>query len=119
LPLRGPWSHALELLLLAVLGLTGCGGNSTSYDSQPSPSVEESSAGAPEASELSRSQACDAFLETVGDFTMSDSKSAKAFTKLAQRTADPSLAAAIQRVADGFARRDPSVSASEVNSLCR
>jgi len=58
------------------------------------------------------------FLETVGDFTMSDSESAEAFNTLARRTADPSLAAAIQRVADGFARNDPAVSAAEVNSLC-
>ena len=112
----------MKALALALLMLGACGGTQPgappTYDSQPSPFVEEPLPRTPEASGLSRSQACDAFLETVSDLTMSDSESAEAFSELAQRTADPSLAAAIQRVADGFARSDPSISASEINSLC-
>lgn len=75
---------------------------------------------------LSRVESCqrfydtvgDRFYDTVGDLSMSDAQWAVAFSALARQTADPALAAAIERVADGFARGAPSISSTEVQALC-
>lgn len=70
-------------------------------------------------SQLSRPEACDEFNKITADYTMTDQQSATAYRSLAKQTADPPLAAAIQRVASGFARSEPAVSSAEVMSLCR
>jgi sarcosine oxidase gamma subunit len=69
--------------------------------------------------QVSRSEACEQFNKVVADYATTDQQSASAFSSLAARTEDPALAAAIQRVANGFARSDPAVSSAEVTSLCR
>ena len=70
-------------------------------------------------SQLSRPEACDEFNKITADFKMTDQQSATAYRSLAERTEDPAVAAAIQRVASGFARSDPAISSSEVLALCR
>lgn len=70
-------------------------------------------------SQVSRPEACDEFNKITADFKMTDQQSATAYRSLAERTEDPALAAAIQRVASGFARSDPAISSSEVLTLCR
>jgi hypothetical protein len=74
---------------------------------------------APASGKLARAESCRQFFATVADFRMTDQQSAVAFSRLAQQTADPTLAAAIRRVADGFARNAESLSSAEVQTLCR
>ncbi len=57
-------------------------------------------------------------MNITADFRLTDDESAAAYMALAQQTADPTLAAAIQRVADAFARHSRSISSSEVQALC-
>jgi hypothetical protein len=68
--------------------------------------------------ELSRAAVWSEFLAITADYTLTDDESAFAYGAIAQETADPTLAAAVQRVADGFARGDPAVSSAEVRALC-
>ena len=74
---------------------------------------------APAAGKLSRAESCKQFYATGADLRLSDQQSAIAFGNLARQTADPTLAAAIQRVANGFARSAESISSTEVQALCR
>ena len=71
------------------------------------------------AARLTRAQSCQRFLTIVSDFKLNDDQSAVALSVLTQQTSDPTLAAAIQRVADGFARHASSISSTEVQALCR
>lgn len=68
---------------------------------------------------LSRAESCRQFVSITADFRLTDQQSAVAYTNLARQTADPTLAAAIQRVADGFASNAASISSAEVQALCR
>ena len=69
--------------------------------------------------QLSRAEACRRFSEIVANFRLTDQQSAVAFRTLAQQTSDRTLAAAIQRVGDAFARNAPAISSTEVQGLCR
>lgn len=71
------------------------------------------------ATKLTRTESCGRFYAIVGDLKLNDDQSADAFSDLARQTADPSLAAAIQRVADGFARHASAISSVDVQALCR
>jgi len=59
------------------------------------------------------------FLAIVADLGLDDTQSGVAMSRLAGATADPSLAVAIERVANAFFRRAPQISSSEVQALCR
>jgi uncharacterized protein (DUF58 family) len=106
---------------LLVALLTACGG----HGDPAAPATTRAAVStvlsptAPVAPKLSRADACRRFTAITADFRMTDDQSAIAFGMLARETADPVLAAAIQRVADGFARHASAISSSEVQSLCR
>lgn len=71
------------------------------------------------AGKLTKVGACQQFYNITADVRLTDDESAAAYSMLAQQTADPTLAAAIQRVADAFARHSQSISSAEVQALCR
>ena len=106
---------------LSVAFLTACGG-----DGDPAaPATTRATAPtvlpplSPVAPKLSKAEACRQFTAITADFRMTDEQSAAAFGALARQTADPALAAAIQRVADAFARRALSIPSNEVQAMCR
>lgn len=70
------------------------------------------------AGKLSRADACRRFLDIMADLRLNDDQSAVATGALAQQTADPALAAAIQRIAAAFARHASSIPLTEINALC-
>ena len=101
------------LALVVLLTATACSG--------PEPSQADEAAAASEAAEVvnaTTAGTCAAFERTVADFSMTDEQSAAAFYEIASRTGNEALAAAINRVARGFATHDPAVSAAEVQGLC-
>ncbi len=104
---------AMAIVLFLALG--GCAGDGSSLQEDEPTTARNGS----QSARLSRVEACERFSRTVADFKMTDQQSATAFGNLARETADPALRAAIQRVSDGFARSEPSVSSAEVISLCR
>ena len=111
---------------VAAMALAGCGDDSepgapvtTRAVATTSRSTALPTTAAPSAGKLSRAEACKQFYATIADLRLNDQQSAVAFTALAGRTADPTLAAAIQRVANGFARNAESISSTEVQTLCR
>lgn len=107
---------------VTVLALAGCGDDRK--PAAPATTATPRSTVLPPltpdtAAKLSRAESCRQFFATVADFRMTDQQSAVAFANLARQTADPTLAAAIQRVANGFARNAESISSAEVQTLCR
>lgn len=79
------------------------------------PSTTAASVGA---GKLSRADACRRFFDIMADLRLNDDQSAVATGALAQQTADPALAAAIQRIAAAFARHASSIPLTEINALC-
>ncbi|MEA2827764.1 MAG: hypothetical protein QOG43_2203 [Actinomycetota bacterium] len=140
---RRVWLVAVAGWAMALLVATGCsdgrkaaapstpssvtstvGGQAgeTSTPGEPSPAAEPSTTVASTTTlpgPLSREQACARFDAIMGDGAVtSDSQWSAALGTLAEQTADPELAAAIQRLADRYAASAASVSPLEVVSLC-
>lgn len=109
------------LLVLAVLA--GCGeegpGTATTTVSTPRSTVLPTTRAPAAAGKLTRAESCRQFTTISADYRMNDEQSFVAFSMLAQQTTDPMLAAAIQRVADGFRRHDDAISSAPVQALCR
>lgn len=107
-----------------VVALAGCGDDGkpaapATTVTRPRSTTLLPTTAAPASGKLSRAESCKQFLATVADLRLNDQQSAVAFSRLAEQTADPALAAAIQRVADDFARNADSISSAEVQALCR
>lgn len=79
------------------------------------PSTTGASVGA---GKLSRTEACRRFFDIMADLRLNDDQSAVATGALARQTADPALASAIQRIAEGFARHASSIPLTEINTIC-
>lgn len=67
---------------------------------------------------LSITESCRRFTEVLIDLALDDDETASAYYALARQTADPGLAAAIRRVAEGNARHAPAIPLGEVNAFC-
>lgn len=110
-----------------VAALTGCGDDkappvstTTTAAARTTPrATSPASTAASVSGKLQRAETCRRFQTISADFRMSDEQSFAAFSMLAQQTADRTLAAAIQRVADAYARHAESISSAEVQALCR
>jgi hypothetical protein len=61
---------------------------------------------------------CEEFYGIAADATLSDEESAIQFGALARRTSEQELSAAIQEIADKFARHAEAISMEKVNTLC-
>jgi hypothetical protein len=125
---RGPLTRLVVAagLAIAVLGCGGGGSPPVTTTAAPATTTTalvtttaSPTTTATAVAKLTRAEACAMFRTNSADFRATDDQSAVAMTQLAADTADPALAAAIQRVADAFRRHAPEISSSEVQALCR
>ena len=112
-------------MVLVVAALVGCGDDggparpatTRATTSTPRSTLPPTTEAAP-TGQLSRAESCRRFYVIVADLRLNDAQSATAFSALARQTADPTLAGAIQRVANGFARNAENITLTEIQRLC-
>lgn len=85
----------------------------------PATEQQVSTTGAPVASESSLADACDAFYDVIGDFTMDDETTAVELYEVASSAgAHPQFEHAVRDIADAFAAHEEDIFSTPVNAIC-